>query len=277
MPSRDDDHVFNKRLGLDFMLTLRRSLGLLLVVLFAMGFGYMYGNYYDVDWLKEVSLNLGTEIVGILLTVWLVDAVLRRNELLERTRIRRVIFTQLRRAIQSQLMILQSMYKAAAAHSPENLPQSVSQLFGPDYYVQIAFLDFSKPAPLASVDPLQWFDHLHHEAECFKSALAHTIEKYAVFLDAATVEILEELMASAFISIVMQLRTTRSLDVKAGLRRQCNFFGMPGGSELVKQYVDLFQKLVDISNKELPSNNKITLKSKYWGDGIAPQFGSARI
>ena len=55
------------------------------------------------EWLNDVSLNVGTEVFGILFTVWLIDEVIRRKDQTERERIVKVAFAQLRIALEQHI------------------------------------------------------------------------------------------------------------------------------------------------------------------------------
>lgn len=259
------------------MFSLRRSIILLFTALISFVALFIFSDRFDYAPIKEISLNVGTEIFGILLTVGLIDAVIRRKEQAERERIMKVAFAQMRPALQQHVTMLMSMYKASLSHAPSTLPLTFDTLFGQDYFVQIAFFDFSKPAPIMSVQPLQWFDFLHTEVEQLKASLTRTIEKYAAFLDADSVELLEALLASHLLSFLTQVRAVPQIDKKQGMRRDYNFFAGQGMAGLVRQHIDLITRLATISNKRLPEEKAIGINAGLWRDDIAPRFGSARV
>lgn len=125
--------------------------------------------------------------------------------------------------------------------------------------------------------PLQWFDYLHMEMEQFKATLTRTIEKYSVFLDPNTVELLEEILASSFIGFLTQVKSIPALDQKEGLQRQYNFFsgqGMPG---LTRQHIDLIKRISLEANRNLPKDKQVGINEQNWRNDIAPKFGSARL
>lgn len=101
------------------MLTLRRSTYVLAATFIALLSAYLYSTRFGPDWLKDVSLNVGTEVLGILLTVMLIDAVIRRKDQTERDRVVKVAFAQLRIGLQQHIGVLQSMYKASISHPPK--------------------------------------------------------------------------------------------------------------------------------------------------------------
>jgi hypothetical protein len=238
---------------------------------------YLYSIKCGPDWLKDVSLNVGTEVFGILLTVWLIDTVIRKNEQSDRERVVKVAFAQIRLPLRHHITMLLGMYKAALAHAPHNPPRKLRDLFGRDYAVQLAFLDFGKPAPLMNVQPLTWFDYFHHEIEQFRSALTRTIEKYATFLDPETVELLEALIASNLLGLLSQAKAIPQIDRRQGFNRQYNLLAGQGASDLVGEHTDLVLRLTALANGKLPEDKKIGLNADDWRNDIAPQFGSARL
>lgn len=258
-------------------MTLRHSTYLLssgFLIFFAL---YVYAERCGPEWLKDVSLNVGTAVLGILLTVLLIDEVIRRRDQAERNRVVKVAFAQLRTGLQNHIGVLQSMYKASTFGAPDGNPKTLDELFGPNYVAQLAFLDLSKPAPLASVNFLQWFDYLHMEMEQFKATLTRTLEKYAAFLDPTVVELLEEVLASSFIAFLTQVRSIRALDQKEGVQRQYNFFSAQGMPDLVRQHTDLIMRLSREANRHLPKDKQVGVNEQHWRNDIAPQFGVARL
>ena len=253
------------------------SYAILFVLLAVAVGGYLCGMAQQIEWLKDFSLNVGTEIFGILLTVFLIDAVIRRKEERERNRVRQIAFQQLRIPLLHQLHMLHGMYKGCIPCQPEIVPVGIRELFSDDYFVQIAFLDFSKPAPLSTAVPLQWFDYLKMEVEKFKAALGRTIEKYAVFLDSDSIEILEKLIDSSFISLIGQATAIRDVDRRENFRRPYNLLAGQGMAEIVREYISTFCQLVEVYNLAVLEEGKLALDSGLWRNDISPQFGSARL
>ena len=256
---------------------LKFSYGVLGLLFLATVAGYHYGPLLGDDSIKDLSLNLGTEIIGIFLTVFLIDAVIRRNEERERLRVRKVAMQQLRLPLVLQLQVLHGMYKTAIQHAPEILPTEVRNLFTKDYFAQIAFLDLSKPAPLWGITPLDWMDYLQSESQKFKTSLSLTLEKYAVFLDGDTVELLENILSSHLLAFFQSITAVRELDRKEGFRRKYNFFAAPGMVEMAREYTTLFTALITIFNQNSPSGRNIRLDLGFWRNDISPQIGSSRI
>lgn len=257
---------------------LRSSILILGVIQITLIGSYIYSlNCGGPDWLKDISLNVGTEVLGIFLTVWLIDTVIRKKEQSERERVMNVAFSQLRLPLRHHITMLVAMYKGALAHAPQPPPRDLTELFGPEYAVQVAFLDFAKPAPLMNVLPLNWFDYFHFEIEKFNSALSRTIEKYATFLDPETVELLEALLASSLLSFLSQSRAIPPIHKQQGINCRYNLLAGQGVSELIRQHTTLVEQLVELANRKLPQDKTLGLNAEDWRNDIAPKFGSARL
>ena len=249
----------------------------LAIILACAASAYVFGEHSSIEWLKDLSLNLGTEVTGIFLTVFLIDAAIRRNEAAERQRVKRVAFQQLRVSLIRHLHMLHGMYKAATTSLPESKPVAVADLFTDSYFAQLGFLDFAKPAPVASAVPQQWMDYLRTETENFKAALGRTLEKYAVFLDGETVELLEELLASSYLSLLSQITAIRDIDKKERWSRRYNLLAGQGMTEIARSHTAEFVKLIESHNLNVPSDRHIKLDDGYWRNDIAPPVGSGRI
>lgn len=223
---------------------------------------------------RGFSLNLLTEVLGIIFTIVLIDRVLRRREERERMRYCRIALQQLRFPLMEHLEVLFNMYKASVQRKPERRISSLEDLFEDDYFEQVSHLDLSKPAPVAP--QMQWGDYLLHETQRFKDALERVVGRYAVPLGPDTVDIAEQLIASRLISMLERFPAMRA-------SRPAQFRGWPepmlyGMGGLVRQYTDAFAALVDIYNDEAPEDQRVAItKKNLWKENVSPRIGSARI
>ena len=253
------------------------SYGILVLLIIASVRVYWYALRLGYQWVQDVSLNVGAAVLAIFLTVFLIDAAIRRNERRERLRVQRVAFQRLRTPLVRHLQVLFGLYKAAVTVRPQKCASDVQGFFADDYFVQIAFLDFSKPAPVASLRALQWFDYLKTQFEDFRSALSRTVGKYALYLDVEAIELLEQMINSSFLSLVIQAPALRELDRKKGFKRSYNLLGGEGVSDLVREYVRWFAQLVEAYNKNVKPGEQLAVTSELWRNDISPQIGSARM
>jgi hypothetical protein len=214
--------------------------------------------------------------LGILLTVWLIDAVIQKNEQTNRERVVKVAFSQMSLPLRRHVTMLLGMYKAALAHAPQTPPQTLQELFGPDYVVQLAFLDLSKPAPI--LGPIPWYNYLHSEIGKFQAALSRTIEKYATFLDPETVELIEAIIGDSLLAMLSQVHAIPYADQQLGFqRRQFNLLSGQGMADMVRQHTDLVIRLAEHANEKLSQEKQVAIGPGSWRNDVAPQFGSSRI
>ena len=220
-------------------------------------------------------MNVGTEVFGILLTVWLIDAVVRRIEERERERVRIIVSTQSRIPILHHALLLLQIYKASVANAPTDPPMTFKELFGHDYATQLAFCDLNKSAPI--MPARTWYQHVHNECQTFQSCLSQTIEKYAVFMEIETLEIMEEMKDSSFARLLLLASSIPQVHGQMGIdTSQCRLFTGPGMPRLISDYTDQLQKLIEQTNRRLTDDKKIRIHVSWWRDDFSPKYGSAR-
>jgi hypothetical protein len=239
--------------------------------------GYVIGGNLAIKWLQDYSLNGGTTVLGIVLTVVLIDAVIQRNQDRDRNRVRRVAFLQMRIPLLNHLHLLNDMYKAATPVAPSDRPLDIGSLFNQRYFSEVAFLDFAKPAPVSSPVPLQWFDYVRMESAKFRVALAQTVDRYAVFLDGQSVELMETLINSFFLSFLEQGPAIRDATIRGGFKLNSALCSVEGFDDHFRKHTDAFVALVGLFNAAVPAEEKLAAGSELWRNDISPSFGSARI
>lgn len=225
------------------------------------------------EWLKDIVLNLGTEIVGILLTIGLIDRVIRSNQEAERKKYQALAINQLRIPLSHHLGVFMDMFKASITSAPERTYQRVSDLFDDDYFRNVAFLDFSKQAPVTG--NIQWFDYLSYEFSKFKDSLSRTIEKYSPYLDLETIDLVEQLLNSNLMAFIAQAPAIREIDKREGFKRAYNLFWEM--QSIVKEYADVLSQLIEKYNQYAPDEKEIVIHSYVWSNNTSPQIGSGRI
>jgi len=235
-----------------------------------------YFIFPNINILKDFSPNLAAEIFGILLVVFLIDRVIRISQQKESKKRQEIAWRQLRIPLLRHFNLLFNMFKASTQAKPPKVYNAVTDLFDDTYFAEIGFLDFSKPAPvLTPRGSIDWFTHVSHKFSEFKDALNNTVQKYALYLDTDIIDLLEGLINSSFISFMMQASNLPKIDKTKGYKRQYNLLN--GLSDPVKEYTDLFSKLVLRFNQNLVEEEKIKMIDAWWSDNIAPKISSGRI
>jgi hypothetical protein len=238
---------------------------------------------------RAFGLSLGTEIVGILLTVLLIDAVIRRKEARDQERYRRIALRQLRIPLTHHLRLLSNMYKASVERKPDREIASLQDLFSEDYFEQITYFNAMGPSPAAPPPldpdflakdkrppPIPWYQYLSTEVEHFKKDLEDVVDNYGRHLDPDTLDLLAQLSRSGFVNSVGHLPLTATMLRGWGHQGAHNPFVVEPDMPLMRDHARAFSKLVDIYNEEAPDDRKVRIRGNIWSDNSAPAIGSSR-
>ena len=90
-----------------------------------------------------------TEILGIFITVFLIDHVIQQREKKEKLKILKSAYLQFKRPAHDILNLLNTIYKASSETKPEKLNEFYKETFSrDDFFESIQYLDFMKKAPI---------------------------------------------------------------------------------------------------------------------------------
>lgn len=239
---------------------------------------------------RSFTLNLATEIMGILLTVLLIDSVIRGREERERKRYRSVPLQRLHQPLSNHLDLLCSMYKAAVREKPNYTSWCLEDLLTEDYKNQLSHLDLLKPGPSVRIiqdfppqrEPIPWFQHLHEQGKGFRENLERVVEKYAMQLDSETAGLIENLIHSPFMYRIVDhgpsiARSYQSFaNWQGATHAPLTILSLPGDTSVL-EHTRAFVQLVCICNEIEPEDRKIRIsESTAWWDNVSPSVGSAR-
>ncbi|MBW3582571.1 MAG: hypothetical protein KY455_05670 [Euryarchaeota archaeon] len=148
--------------------------------------------------LEDLWLNLGTEMVGIMVTVLLVERGVRKAQEAQRQRIARLGLAELKVPLRTHFGLLASMAKAASTEiTPKN--RTRGDVF--DLFQTVArFFDFDGPAPVFPEE--SWFEYIEEPMLEIRQAIDATIGKYASVLSEDELIALEDLRRSNLIDFL---------------------------------------------------------------------------
>jgi hypothetical protein len=237
---------------------------------------------------REFSLNLGTESTGILLTVVLIDAVIRGKESREQERHRRIALQQLYGPLNDHLRLLSNMYKASVERKPDREISSLQDLFSEDYFEQITYFNVLGPSPSAPPPmspsaiasgnmplPIPWYQYLSTEVNEFQDELGDVIDKYGRHLNPDTIGLLSQLSRSGFVNTVCRLPLEGNMSRGWGQWANNPFIMEPSWPQ-VRDHVRAFSELVDIYNEVAPDDRKLRIRGNIFSDNVKPAVGSSR-
>lgn len=222
---------------------------------------------------RGLTLNLATEVLGILLTVILIDSIIRRRQDRERSRYRSIAVQQLRFPLIQHSMLLFNLYKASVERKPEREISGVADLFDADYFEQIGYLDFEKLGPVTP--PMIWAEWVGAEMGRFKDDLERVVDKYAIYFDPDTLEVAERLVSSRFIHLTGFFPTMIVQWKQGGVQVPANL--LVGLSDMVREHTTAFCNLVEVYNAEAPEDRKVAFGEHMWHNDTSPLIGSGRV
>jgi len=224
---------------------------------------------------KEYVPNVLSEITGILLTVFLIDRVIRANSDKEIAGFRAIGFRQLRTPLHRMAHLLMNMYKASLAEPPNPPPAEIGELEEEDFCAAVSLLDFSRSAPV--FPEMSWFDYLYHECAGFRAEVDGVIGKYGIHFGPEVVDLATKVKDSGFLSYLIQVKSVLAVDEKRGTRRTYNMLGGRGFDAMVKEFLADMTRMTELTNRNLPKEQAVSLRDFVWKDHVAPELGSGRI
>lgn len=162
------------------------SVLILLAALVAIGL-YLY--HYDILSIKDVLLNLFAEIIGILLTLILVDQLLAASQERERRRVARTALRSFGKPLRSHINLLCDILKASTTSIPTQAEADLRTLLLKNLPDEIQFFDFTASGPTHPPEP--WANHISNKFQNFSDAVEKIVEKYSTFLQPQLLEALE--------------------------------------------------------------------------------------
>lgn len=135
--------------------------------------------------------NLGTEIIGIILTIFLIDLILRKQEFKKVKKISKISIKNISNSLDDYIEVLLSFNNDTGKDQYYDL----NNAFNKTYYSKISEIDFSLPSQ--HITKISRYDFLIlHKDKYIRNAISN-INKYALFLDEDFINIVEETIASS--------------------------------------------------------------------------------
>lgn len=250
---------------------------LLLLILLVSCFFIYFSISSETSWIKAVSLEMVSEIMGIFLVVFSIDRVIEVEQAKERKKLETVAFLQLRRPLLRHFYLLFNMFKAATPEKPDKVYERVSDLFDDVFFDQLAFLDFSKSAPIFTSIEANWSDYLYRECDQFKDSLNRTVEKYCLFLQPEMIDLIEEIINSPFMWLVFQAPAIRQLGGRTNVSNSYNLLARQEIRDLLREYTNSVSELFEQYNQRVPDEKQLKITDELWANDVPPKIGSSRL
>ncbi|MCM1988033.1 hypothetical protein [Methanococcoides seepicolus] len=237
----------------DYMVRKELQIPVAILLLFAMVLVYLYlAPPNGLNWTKDVTLNLFTEIIGILLTVILINSILDFNEKRERDKIRKIAYRRLKKPFERHLRLFKSMCEASIDTKPNKSYGCDSGLFDEAFYSQMALFDFSNEAP---VYPSRlWATYICGECKRFDSSLNQVLDRYSLYLDSDTIKLIELLIGTQFMWFMCEIPLMLEVSKSYNMQGSSKFFEKDVYCGYIKEHIKLLSELINCYNINLPDD-----------------------
>jgi hypothetical protein len=216
---------------------------------------------------------MATEILGILVTVILIDGMLNYNEKRKANTIQKIAIRKLGMPLRSHFDFLTKIYKATINAEINEKYDQYSDLFSERFYSQIKIFDFSKPAPV--IPQKSWAHYTCTHFVDFKNTLDQIMDRYQLFLTPNTLDLIECITSSCFHTMMINCETVLIINENEKILPQNNnLFSEKVVVDSLKEHISLLSELIDIYNTNFPEN-KININYDIF-KANHPKIGSAR-
>jgi hypothetical protein len=227
--------------------------------------------------LKSFSLNLITEILGIFITVFLIDYVIQEREKKEKQKILQSAFHQFKRPIREILGLLVIIYKSTCKSKPEDLKKTYKEILSTDdFYKTIKYLDFMKKAPITPT--ANWANYITHTVKSFNGSIDKIIDKYAFVLDSKMITEMESINNSSILQILASSEIILKSDISMNFSRE----NLPilANDDIIddlKDFLDKVFHLIEYFENQAEIHFELNYDEGIWGENIAPKIGTGRV
>ncbi|ACK70368.1 hypothetical protein PCC7424_1937 [Gloeothece citriformis PCC 7424] len=210
------------------------------------------------NWLQDFSLDIASEIIGILLVIFAVDRVIDAEREKKDKKKERVAMQQIKQPILEHFSVLMETFNKIKTECNNSNLEDLSNIF--DRLNNQELSDFSGSLKnqdhlLYSIenDNIDWLDYLSQECRTTQESLNRTVEKYSLFLQPRLLRTIEEFVNSPFLRLIVdyqdKLKSVDKLDKFT--QNYQDLFENPDFILLLKQHLIKFFKLIKLFNKNI--------------------------
>ncbi|WP_157871773.1 DUF1097 domain-containing protein [Gloeothece verrucosa] len=211
--------------------------------------------------IEDFSINMATEILGILLVLFAVDRVIESERDKKDKKKERVAMQQIKQPLLHHFYVLQETFEKVKLDHQTSKIKEISEIFDKLDTEQVSQLSESIKSTdnlLYSLEDMNWLDYLSQECHSTKETLNRTVEKYSLFLQPSLLRSIEEFINSAFIRLIVDYHEKfKHLDESEHiLQNQEELFENPDFILLLKQHLFKYFKLIKLFNKNTGEQEK---------------------
>ncbi len=228
--------------------------------------------------IRDVSLNLATAFLVVIITVSLVDIYISAKDEKERRERKNSCIRTLRLPLVKIAGFLFYLVKATATERQDEGEYKIADFLRNIDVAQVGELDTTKKAPV--VPERTWATFLVQAFDEFTTSIEFFIEKYAVHLDSQIIELAERIATHRFVfhirNIPLMDRVMREQGLGDVTVPVFQFVAIEvEGKTALGEYLKLVAELVEVV--EQADGGEPLVDHQSWNEGVSPSMGSGRI
>ncbi len=234
-----------------------------LVAIVAVGYALLY---LDNNSSKTYDLfvNVGTELIGIAVTYFLIDFFVRRTGEKHREERQRIAFKSIKTIQDKHFIFLFEVFKASCNIKPEDFVFNWNSCNSIIVKESIRYFDITIDYDKSL--KVNWRDKFREEFEILRTELGKLIDKYSIGFDENQLEDIENLRSTIF-DILERIDATY---INSGI------FTTNEGFIILDRYFNCLDSIyVNINNLDV--NLMPIFTEELWSNDINPKIGSARL
>jgi hypothetical protein len=203
----------------------------------------LYGALKSDGFLEDILISLFTTIIGIFVTVILIDRAIEEDAERKRHKILRIAFKYL--PIRSQFSLFMTMGRANA---PNGAIANYSNLYEVSYHIYLKKLDLSAKGPgrWNNGKDMTWGEYISLKCNEFKDSIDSIMGKYILYLNDEEITLLQSILDSKFLNF-----STRTIPLFLTSKEKLvdyHLFDANGMYEETEEYLNMLRQLLDIFN-----------------------------
>lgn len=211
-------------------------------MLFACAAISLYGALNLEDVAKDFSVNIFVTIIGIFVTVFLIDRVMEEEAEKKRRKILQIAFRKL--PIEMQFILLMNMGRANA---PNGAITNYSDLYNEKYYEYLKHLDISAKGHgrWNNGREMTWGEYITFICKQFKDSIDIIMRNYMIYLKTEELELFQSILLSNFLYFAVE---GIPLQLTASWKQQSYKLFDRAEYNGTEEYLDLLKRLTELFN-----------------------------
>jgi hypothetical protein len=157
---------------------------------------------------KDFGLNFFTEIMGAIITVFILDRIIKKREAQKNIPLKLAIYEDIRLYATRYIGFWAQTYMISV---PEKAPENIKDFFSPNGMNKILSYLYMESEPNVT-PPQKWWDWIVHNAKEFKDNGDKILDRYSGHLDPDTFGYLHQLTESSFNNCHLMIPVIRQTD-----------------------------------------------------------------